>query len=938
MTITIDASTLLSYYQARSGVTSAGSGASSSGTTSTTQPAPTPPWSSTSTAAKQSALTSAVLAGSRFINPTAAQLTVQGTNSDNYKNLFALYQGVSALQGIATAASASNVSAGDLATYQSRFAAGLKEVDGFLASAPFTGFTVAQGQVAATQTSTVTIPHQNSNYQTAPIYTGPLSGDVPAFDGDVSFSLKLTKPSGSASTVNFDLSDLGATPRTLPNVVNYLNAKLQAAGVSTRFANVRIPATPTTIKSGTSTITLPAGQDSFALKIVGTSAEIPTFTATASDPAVYVTSTAGRTAAQATTALPADSTIQLAKFDGGQDPATEADGTTKIAGHTLPANVSAVRSTATAPDGSLYVLADLTGPAPDGEPIKGTQDVALLKYDSAGNLQFSRTLGASDSASGYALAVSSDGKSIAVAGTSQSALDGANGTTFINSATTNTFTSVFTSAGDESWTTQRTGSVGDQPTAVTFAPDGSVYVVGKTNGSVQGGTAIGGGDAWLQAFSKTGSPTYTSEIGTSALDKAAGVSADANGVVVAAVENGHAVLQRYDFNANGALQQGASTDLGDLQGGDIAGLGRADDGSLIIAGSTHNGALGTGAAQSAAYDQGRQAFVATIASDLSTVNTLSFVGLRGDVTTSGLTVSGGQAYITGQLSQPDGVLQGYAAAVDPTTGVVGWHDTINGADGLDAPASIAVAQGGASVLDKLGLPNGTITYSGATSSAAADGSLTLSGPGSTLIANTSVRAGDQFLVRSGKGAAVPVTIEATDTLNTLATKINRALGFTGKAEVVSVSGGFKLKISPASSHTAIQIESGPAGKNALSALGLSEGLILNQGATTSTSTSTSTSSTSSSSSSSTTTPTTYGLKLSSTLSIASPTAAKQAAVLLGSAQTTLTLAYSDLAFPSSGSSSAKPGNNTPLSAAESAYYSARISDYQLALSKLTGTG
>lgn len=936
MSITIDASTLLSYYQAKSGATSSSSGASSS-SVGAAQPAPTPPWRAGSAATQQSALVTSVLSGTRFINPSAAQLSVQGTNSPDYKNLFALYQGLSALQGVANAAAASNVSVGDLATYQSRFAAGMKEVDAFLATSPFDGFTVAQGKVSATQTSTVTVPHENDTYQTAPIYTGTLNGDVPAFQGTVQFSTKLTKPSGASTTVNFDLSEMGATARTMPNVVSYLNTKLKAAGATTRFANVRIPATPQTVKSGASTITLPAGQDSFALKLVGSSAEIPTFTAATSDPAVYVTGASGRTAAQATTALPADAVIQVAKFDGAQSVTTEADGSTKIAGHTLPSNVSAVRSTATAPDGSLYVLADVTGPTPDGQPIKGAQDVALLKYDSAGALQFSRTLGASDSASGYALAVSSDGKSIAVSGTSQSALDGAGGTTFINSSTTNTFTSVFTSAGDESWTSQRTGSTGDQPTAVTFGPDGSVYVVGKTNGSVQGATAIGAGDGWLQAFSKTGAPTYTREIGTAFADKAAGVSADASGVVVASVENGHAVLHRYDFDGSGKLQPGATTDLGDLQGGDIAGLGRAADGSLIVAGSTHNGTLATGGSVKAAYTGGRQAFVAKIASTLqpSASNTLSYVNLGADATTAGLTVSGGKAYVTGQLSQAGGKLQGYAAAVDPATGALGWHDTINGADGLSAPASIAVSQGGASVLDKLGLPNGAIAFSGATSSTLADGTLGLSGPGSTLVANTSARAGDQFLVRSGSGAAVPVTIEAGDTLNSLATKLNRAFGFTAKAEVVAVSGGYQLKISPINDRTTLQIEAGQNGRNALSALGLTEGLILNQDPASTTTTTKSTASTTATAAPAKT----YGLKLPSTLSIGSTASAKQTAVLLSSAMTTVQLAYSDLAFPSTASASGKAtGKTTPLSAEESAYYSSRISNYQLALAKLTGSG
>lgn len=911
MTITsIDASTLLGFYQARSGLSAASTGASTSSTTTTAGKAPTPPWNSKSTAASQSTLTQSVLAGSRFINPTAAQLDLTDGNSADYKNLFALYQGLSALQGVATAASAANLSDGQLTQYQSRFKAGMAEVDSFLATAPYKAFTVAQGQVAATTQTTVGVKREDDNFTTGALFTGTLGQEVPAFTGDdTAFSMKLTKPSGAATTVNFDFDEMGDTPRTMSNVVLYMNGKLQAAGVYTRFANVRLPATAQTVTAGSSKVTIPAGQDSFALKLVGVSTEAPRFTAATTAPGVFVASTSGRTAAQATDALKADATLQIGKFDGGADVTTEDDGTTKIFGRTLPANVTAVRSTVTGPDGSLYVLADVNGTTSDGQTIKGTSDTALIKYDSAGDVAFTRTLGASSAASGYAMALSPDGNSVAIAGTVTGVLDGAGGTA--SDSATDTFTSVFTTTGEESWTTRRTGSTGVQPTAVSFGPDGAVYVVGKTGGSVQGGTALGGGDGWLQAYTPTGAPSFTDEIGTAQSDKAAGVSADATGVVVASVENGHAVLRRYDYGSDGKLAAGAVRDLGDLQGGDIAGLSRSDDGSLVLAGSTHNGALDAGTVTNA-YDDGRELFVAKVSADLAPASSdaLNYVDMGADANTAAMTVANGQVYVTGQLDQGGGKTLGYAAAVDPSTGVVGWQDTLKGGDGLSAPSAIAVASTGASILDKLGLPTGTISFTGSQS----------------LVANTSLRPGDQFSVRAGTGAAVPVTIAADDTLATLAAKINRASGFRATATVVSSGGYDQLKIVPVNSRTDIQIEAGTAGKNALSSLGLTEALL--QAAPTTTTTT-------SSSSSTTTTPApkTYGLKLPSILSIASPSAAKNTAVLISSAMTTLQLAYSDLAFPSTTAAATK-GNT---SGTVPAYLTAQIASYQDALARLTGS-
>ncbi|MEJ0066495.1 MAG: hypothetical protein WDM85_14705 [Caulobacteraceae bacterium] len=74
-----------------------------------------------------------------------------------------------------------------------------------------------------------------------------------------------------------------------------------------------------------------------------------------------------------------------------------------------------MQAEAVAPDGSLYVLANVTENA-DGSTPAGGQDVALQKYDSAGNLIFSHDLGSASSASGLSLAVSADGSQVAVAG------------------------------------------------------------------------------------------------------------------------------------------------------------------------------------------------------------------------------------------------------------------------------------------------------------------------------------------------------------------------------------------------------------------------------------------------------------------------------------------------------------------------------------------
>ena len=77
----------------------------------------------------------------------------------------------------------------------------------------------------------------------------------------------------------------------------------------------------------------------------------------------------------------ATTTSQFIKLD---QPAASGDPTVRGFTDTLPTG-STVTATATAPDGSVYVLANVTSTT-DGQTLQGTQDAALFKYDSAGQL------------------------------------------------------------------------------------------------------------------------------------------------------------------------------------------------------------------------------------------------------------------------------------------------------------------------------------------------------------------------------------------------------------------------------------------------------------------------------------------------------------------------------------------------------------------------
>lgn len=901
MSVTFDSSILTAYYQAKSGIASGGlaSGAGNGAA----KKKPTAPWSATSTAPKMSELATAVMRGKKFIDPDAAKLDVP-TASKDYKQLFSLYQGLNALQGLAEQMSAKGLSEIRKTELRTRFDAGMAEIGAYLDKSDFEAFQLSQGTATASQTAPG-VKRDTSTYATGTLHTGDPGAEVDAFQGAVQFNMKLTRPSGSVVDVDFDLAEMGATPRTMANVTIYMNDKLAAAGAATRFAVVRTPGTERTATAGGQTVKLGMGPDTYSLQIKGVSTEVAAFSAPATSPAVYIGGTDGATTGTKPTAV-----RELMKFE--TDPAspasTTADG--KVFEKTFGPEVQAIRASQTGPDGSLYVLADINAKTGD-QNIKGASDVALMKYDSAGNLVYTRTLGAASQATGSALTVSADGTKVAVAGSVIGALD--NGDAGVDAKLSDSFVTVFDAEGEQLFS-HRSGAKGeDQVTGVSFGADGSLYVTGSANGAFSNTVAVGNQDAYVRGYKINTSPTatekyalqFTTQYGTSGADKPAGVAVNGSTMVTAGVENGRVILRRYDLQPTGQPILGATRDLGAANGGSIAGVAFDADGSIVVAGATRNGALDAGAVTNA-YTSGTAAFVAKLSGDLTAAGTdrLTYYNGAGDLSTTAVTLSGGKAYITGQVAvtPPAGqttAFDGYAAAIDPETGTVSWSQTFKGDSRQAAPTSIAVDQSGASILDRLGLPKGTIDYSGSQS----------------IVANSSVRPGDQFMVRAGSGAAKAVTIEAGDTLKTLAAKIGRAAGFQVKVEIAISKGYDTLKITPLSTRTPVELEAGKNGRNALTALGLTEGLI-------------------------TTTPdqnkkdsvkASYALQLPSTLNLNTDGNTKQAQAQLLGALSTIRGIYRDMTAAPQVGSSASSG---PVPA----YLTNQIANYQQALNRLTGGG
>jgi hypothetical protein len=520
--ISIDSSLLSNYYLSKEGILGSSTSTSTSSTTGSTSastaPAPSPPWDAATpksqTVSSASALATKVLGGQNIIDPNTTLTSVKGA-STQYDSLFTLYQGLNALEGMTEQMLASSATTSSKASLATAFQSGLTQVSSYVKGLSLPNLRVTTGTVASSDTSTTGAATENDNYNTPVIFIGAQNTPVPSFQGTVQFNINVTNYNKTQTTVPIDLSGMGSTPRTMPNVTNYINSQLQAAGVVTRFADNETPGQPQVIKVGGQSVTLPAGPDQWGWTIQGVSTEQVSFSAPATAAAVYVAQTAGNVAGYAaqeasdqsqanlaaqsgsksTTDPTADDTItqpfqQLLTFQNSTASTTATapaaasslPGTAnavagEISATTLDSTITNVQATATAADGSLYVLGNINGPT-DNQTIQGSQDVVLQKFDSTGNLVYSQTLGAGSSASGYSLAVSSDGQ-VAVAGSFTGSLD--SGDTGNGPSGTDSFVTLYDSSGDEVWTQTGLQPSNNQVNSVAFGANDEVLVAGQSN-------------------------------------------------------------------------------------------------------------------------------------------------------------------------------------------------------------------------------------------------------------------------------------------------------------------------------------------------------------------------------------------------------------------------------------------------------------------------
>ena len=964
---------ILSAYQTQ--FTSAGS---SFGSAVNVTP-PTAPWNSgNGTPAISDAVQNAVN-GQQIVDPGSAKLDAPaGVSSQDYKNLFGLYQGLNTLYDLATTAAQAGTSSADPtlsyispSQLQSAFSSGMSQVENFLSNNPFNAFNLVAGKVQTEAQSSVGIPNGTyQTYTTGVIATGDEGQPLSVFQGDVQFGISvaskygttaITNPDGSKKTVTatptvvpIDLSGM-TSARTIDNVVNYINAQLKAAKVTTRFsaANLGTTASTTTLPNGQTETN--KGTTQWGLTINGSSTEVVSFSAPSTAAAVYVSSATGGAqtfhgpGTDPITGLPTpggDAATptgqQLMKLQTGNDVSGTAPPTISNAGSTsslpvggvfakkLPDGVSGVAASATASDGSVYLLANATGSV-NSAPVQGAEGVVLLKYDSAGKLVSSKMVPGLQTASGASIAVGADG-TVAVAGTNTTnATTASSGLT--TAASTSAFVQVYDPTGAASWNQTVPALAGTSTaTGVAIGADGSVYLSGQTDGSVGNQIIQGSQDEFIQGFDKSGAATFTKQFGSHGTNTSAGLTYDAasNTLYSAGLEDSEAVVRSFTLNtvtsgkaSTTTATAGATRNLGFATS--LAGIGMS--GSQVVVGGTAGASTIKAGTVTRAYAGVSDGFLASIDASLnpSAGDSVAYLGQPGvtQVATA-MTVAGGQAYLTGTMADDPSSLaamnatEGFVSGVDAATGAITYSSKFAGANGQDIPKSITVATSGSSILDQLGLPQGTIN-------AAASNLIT---------ASTAIRAGQSFWVRtSPNGPQSQITITATDTLQTLADKLNFAIGGQGQAKVLALGSNSQLQINPNDPSSFIELDSQQASNgnpgatasslktDVLSALGLPSGVIRQvrqiNGLTDVSQTRE------------------YGLNLPTNLDISNATSAQHAANALQAAMSAVMKAYQDLASPPTMAGEAlAAAQNT--SGSVPTYLTNEIANLQAGLNRLTG--
>lgn len=810
----LDANLLGSYFNAQS-VTRTVAAIQNSSRRIERGPAVITPWDQTTNLGTQTLAGkfNAVRGKSNFIDLNVKNVT-QTRNKDE-RALFALYQALNDLKTIADYSADKNTPSALLANLNNQFRGGLVQVQDFIRGAPLDKLSLIFGKKIPRVESNINLGKNKADIIGATLPVSSKTQIIPGLTGTEVFTINLDRLTANDNVI-VDLSQM-TTPLTLGGLVTFINQQINAITVPDINGN---PVKK--YKSSVAAAEVSTGK--FALKFNVIGGEKITLTAQASEPALYITGSqkaAGLNKVETGTLTKIrglGTTLPLTEFSrqvAGTDQANFIPPPLDKNGNpvAVPDTVFDTKATATAVDsqGNVFVVGNSKGDF--GSQINGAsvQDVFLSKYDAAGNLLFSRLLGASGTAKAFDIAIDSS-DNVFIAGQVNNELTATGTFSGFDS-----FVTKYDKTGLELWTHQQDTIASDQANSLAIDAAGDVYVTGSISGRLNATTTAGGGsDVFVTKLSGlTGTLTSATQIGGTGTEfgQAVAIAGDGN-ILVASKENGRAIIRKLDVT--NLSNQLASYDLGNLNGGTISDIAvDSTTGDIFVAGTSFNGALSGGTITNA-YSGGGDGFVTKLADGGTSLSAsfTYFLGSSASDKIEGLSVQNGAIYVAGKTrgSLPgavkSGITDGFAAKINATTGTADFIRQFRGS-GNNGSTSLAFSASGSSILTKLGLPTGLV-----------DNKQTRN-----IETQTSARAGDYFFISVNGSRPRKVTINAGDDLKTLARRINRvSFRFVKAVEVAGLTGK-KLKIESLNGST-VDIIAGKGGRDALVKLGLQPSKIL----------------------------------------------------------------------------------------------------------------
>ncbi|WP_332802916.1 hypothetical protein [Sphingomonas sp. RT2P30] len=754
--------------------------------------ATTPPWKEPANSTPESVQISAIKRLASIIDTTVSS---PNAGSSDVQTAFTTYKALSKLSLLATAAARTTTSAAERTSLQATFSKGLSDLQTFLGQAPSDKVELSFA-LPTRRAETVGVVRSDPTKVAGGGVLAARDAPLAGLTGTEIFRIALDKP-GSSDTVTVDLSQ-SVQPPTLDSIASAINAAITAIPLRNPDGSVVLDADGNPKPRWLANFQPDKSSGKWGLSLKAPNgAERVSIDQVAAPDAIVV--------ASGQTALDAPTVTQIMRFDDVAGTMTRKPEATLAAldsaatarakltavaparGVTAtPATIQATTATqaiTTDAAGFSYVVGTTSGDLQSNRS-SGSSDLFLTKMDSEGAVVWQRSLGASAATQGAAVSVSASGE-VTVAGTVSGTFDGA-------SSDGDMLVAQYSAQGDEKFTTVVHALGADTASAVAVGADGAIFVGGKS--------ATAGGDAFLARLDTTGKlvERRTIDAGGSEAIKALAIGKDGN-LLALTNENGDARLRSISATA-------LATDLGSLSLGhaDARAIAVAADGTIAVGGATSATLAGT---QVNAMATGRDGFVTRVDSALSSAST-SYIATAGDDQVDSIAFMNGALYAggrtTGDLSGTRrGAVDGFVSRIDTSSGAVQSISQFGQAALRAEPVRIAAASGGDSVLGALGLHRGTLNPESSIK----------------LVAQTSLRAGDEFSLRIQGGAAKKVVIQADDTLTTLADRIRALTGSKATVTAIFVSGTMTLKID-AKTGSSIALVAGAKDKDALAKLGL----------------------------------------------------------------------------------------------------------------------